>query len=150
MTRCLLVLALGLLVAGCGPSTRYRQAPSDGRPPGRYVTTPGGRLLWLPRFVTGSLAYETAVEVDTTPPQADPRLVSPPVGVPKGMETVVMLPGAFYTPASPTFLARGLTDMRTIVRVAWRMQPYETKPLLPALGHELLHCATQDANAGHQ
>lgn len=156
----LAVLAAGLVASGCGGDSRpspvasscATQAAAPGvtaRPPGRYVTSPRGVRVWAPDWLDGSLLDEALAEVDSTQPEADPRLSGVEAGVPVGAECVIMDPGAFSTSASPTGVARGQTDMASVIVVAWRMKPYEDRPLMPALGHELRHWRTKDAQAGH-
>lgn len=127
----------------------WSQEPA--RPEGRWVRSAGGVAVWAPEWLSrdGALLAAVLTEVDTTPSQPD-ALGRPGIrGVPRHMEVIVQDPGAFSTNASPTGLARGMTNMTARIWVSFRMRPYETTPLLPALGHELLHVATGDAGAGH-
>ena len=124
-------------------------ADEPARPEGRWVRSPRGVSVWAPMWLQGSLLTTALAEVDSTASQPDAQGRPGIVGVPVGYEVIVQDPGAFSTGASPTGLARGMTDMRSRIWVAFRMRPYESTPLLPALNHELLHVATGDANAGH-
>lgn len=157
-----LALVLAVLASGCAgdrdghsalaascSTPQPAMAGMSARPPGRYVTSPRGVRVWAPAFLDGSLLREALDEIDSTQPEADPRLSGVSPGVPVGVEVTIMDPGAFSTPASPTGVARGQTDMGSVIVVSWRMAPYEDRPLMPALGHELRHYATKDPQAGH-
>ena len=127
------------------PAPTWSDEPA--RVEGRWATSPRGVRVWAPLWLSGALLDAALREVDSTVSDPDPRASL--TGVPLGLEVVIQDPGAFSTSASPTGLARGMTDMRTRIWCAWRMNPYETTPLLPALRHELRHAATGDAAAGH-
>lgn len=148
------VAALGLAVAGCSEKSRSAPACASSsalasKPAGRYVTSPRGVRVWAPDWLRGSMLSEALSEVDDVEPEADSRIAAGARGVPVGVEVTIMDPGSFSTAASGSGLARGQTDMVSSIVVAWRMQPWETKPLMPALAHELRHLATRDAQAGH-
>jgi hypothetical protein len=151
----LALVALALSHAGCGRVEQDEAAGvvplggTVGQPPGAWARIPGGRAYWRPTFLTPALVAGVEAEIDTVFPDADVRITNPPPGVPRHITTIIMLPGAFYTAASPTKLARGQTDMTSTVWVSWRMRPYETTPYLPALAHELRHVYTGDLGAGH-
>lgn len=134
-------------VGSCCDSPAATEEPR--RADGRWESSPRGVRVWAPSWLTGALLAEALAEVDTTTSQPDALGRASLTGVPLGIEVVVQDPGAFSTPASPTGLARGMTDMSSRIWVSFRMRPYESTPLLPALNHELLHVATQDATAGH-
>lgn len=157
-----LALVLAFLASGCagGRDGHSAQAAScstpqpvmagmSARPPGRYVHSPRGVRVWAPDWLSGSLLREALDEIDSTPPEAGPRLSGVAPGVPVGVEVVIMDPGAFSTPASPTGVARGQTDMGSVIVLSWRMKPWEDRPLMPTLGHELRHWHSKDPQAGH-
>lgn len=116
-----LALAVLLLVNGCARS------PSSAHAPQRPA---------FPSWVPADLRAEAEQEIAAA-------------GVPEGWRVIVM-PAVFEHPASPTGIARGVCDYdsKTII-VGWRMTPYEDRPLLRALDHEVLHAVTGDPLAGH-
>lgn len=66
-----------------------------------------------------------------------------------GWSVVIREPGSFWTTESETGLARGFVAFDFgEVHVAWRVRPYEDRPLLPALEHEVGHI-TGGPEAGH-
>jgi hypothetical protein len=68
-------------------------------------------------------------------------------GTPSGTTLIVLDPGSYYQPASPTLLSYGEWRPPSTIYVAWRGTDSGT--VLPALKHELEHLRTQDPNAGH-
>lgn len=134
-------------VASCVDTPTWSEEPV--RVEGRWVSSGRGVRVWAPVWLQGALLSEVLAEVDSCASQPDALGRPGLIGVPLGYEVVIQDPGAFSTPASPTGLARGMTDMQSRIWVSFRMRPYETRPVLPALNHELLHVATGDANAGH-
>lgn len=143
-------LLWGLAAAGCGPSTRYRPlSPRVGDQAPHYETrSPRGVRVLLPVWVRQHPGEEAAAldEVDTVIPEADSRIDPAMRGVPLDVTVVVLDPGAYAAPYSPTGLASGEQRGRTLY-VAWRAPA--TGPLLPALAHELRHYLTKDPLAGH-
>ena len=150
----LVALLLVLLLAGCSSI-----GPRDGgvvsvqtppQIPGRWKTTLEGVHVFLPNWLTDQkIILAVFAELATTAPAADPRIPVGSVGVPAGVKVYIQDPGSYSATDSPTGLARGHTDMRTFIVLAWRMQPWETRPYLPALRHELTHFYTKDPNVGH-
>lgn len=134
-------------VASCVDAPTWSEEPC--RVEGRWVQSGRGVRVWAPVWLRDGLLAEALAEVDSTASQPDAQGRPGLIGVPLGYEVVIQDPGAFSTPASPTGLARGMTDMSARIWVSFRMRPWEERPLLPALNHELLHVATGDANAGH-
>jgi hypothetical protein len=138
LSRVLVAACLvGLLALGCSDSRpSCYSAPTADRSPGRHVRTSRGVLVWAPKWLRDPLLTESLLEIDAA-------------GVPPHFEVVIRDPGSFSTSASPTGLARGMTDMKGWIQVAFRMAPHETTPLLPALVHEMGHVTSQDPRAGH-
>lgn len=134
-------------VASCVDAPTWSEEPV--RVEGRWVQSGRGVRVWAPVWLSGALLAEALAEVDSCASQPDAQGRPGLLGVPVSYEVVIQDPGAFSTPASPTGLARGMTDMSARIWVSFRMRPYETRPVLPALGHELLHVATNDPSAGH-
>lgn len=148
------VALVGVAVSGCSEKSRsapgcVHAAGAAARPSGRYVTSPRGVRVWAPDWLRGSMLSEALAEVDDVEPEADSRIATGTRGVPVGVEVTIMDPGSFSTPASASGLARGQTDMASSIVVSWRMQPWETRPLMPALAHEVRHLMSRDAQAGH-
>lgn len=85
-------------------------------------------------------------EIATVAPEADPRLDPAIRGVPAGATVVVLDPGSYFAPYSPTLLASGEVRGSTLY-VAWRGSSQGAR--LPALAHELRHYLTGDPLAGH-
>ena len=164
----LAVLALAGLVSGCGgssggapsswspaagpalgstagaPSVRE---PGDPCPRVRMVTAEGVVLeypVWLDYHPARK--SELLAEIRDVVPDADPRIPSGTRGVPAGVTVIVLDPGGYYAPYSPTLLASGEWRGSTLY-VAWRGS--SSGPLVPALPHELRHYMTNDPNAGH-
>lgn len=139
-----------LLASGCGPSTRYRSSPPrvGDQAPHYETRSPRGVRVFLPVWVRQHPGEEAAAlaEVDSVVPEADPRIDPALRGVPLDVTVVVLDPGAYYAPYSPTLLASGEQRGSTLY-VAWRGAP--TGARLPALPHELRHLLTGDPNAGH-
>ena len=134
-------------IASCVDTPTWSEEPV--RVEGRWVSSGRGVRVWAPVWLQGALLAEALAEVDSTASQPDAQGRPGLLGVPLGYEVIVQDPGAFSTPASPTGLARGMTDMQSRIWVSFRMRPWEERPVLPALNHELLHVVTQDAGAGH-
>jgi hypothetical protein len=117
-----------------------------------YRTEMGTRVLvpaWLWKKTPAEFLERALVEIDTTKPDPDPRISPDVVGCPANLAVVIRDPGMYEFLYSPTGLARGHTDMYSYIYCAWRMLPWETERLLPALGHEYRHAYTKDAEAGH-
>jgi hypothetical protein len=169
MRVALLVL---VLLSGCGSSSHRRRSdplppppppvdsieetpdvsgPSEpGSPaPRRSMTTPEGVLLSYPVWVDmhPTKKAEMLAEIRTVAPEPDTRIDSAYRGVPSGTTLVILDPGAYYAPYSPTGLAAGEWRAPTTLYVAWRGG--EAGKLLPALNHELRHMLTSDPLAGH-
>lgn len=156
VTRAALLLLAGLLALGCGPSKRHPVTcgvcgPSvPGAPsPRRAVTTPEGVLLRYPTWLDAHPADYAAMldELRDVVPEADPRIPVTARGVPSGVTLIVLDPGAYFAPYSPTLLAAGEWRAPSTIFVAWRGTP--SGPRLPALPHELRHHHTKDPLAGH-
>lgn len=152
------VAHVGTCAAGTGacavPVTPLDEALIARADPGSWRRTPRGVRVWVPSWLrlAPDLLDEALTQIDTQRPDhygRDPRILASDVGVPLGVEVVIQSPGSFYTEFSPTRLARGLTDMRSTIRVAWRVSWINERPLLPALGHELDHVVTGDPDIGH-
>ena len=155
--RALVIGLLGLLVAGCTdggcpPGDAY-PAPGAQAPHVASVTTTGVALLtprWLDMHPRGSEWRRLLLdEVATTEPEPDARIAPGTRGVPAGAVLVVLDPGPYWAPYSPTGRAAGewRADTRTIY-CAWRWP--ESGPCLPALPHEPRHVYTGDPGAGHK
>jgi hypothetical protein len=127
--RLALLLTVTLL-AGCADAPRSQQAPA----PTHY--TAGGVPVVAPSWASkADLFAEALAEIDSA-------------GVPSGWTVRIEVP-VFATAASETGLARGLCDYEAcLIVVGWRA-PGEVRPVLPALGHEILHAVTGDPEAGH-
>lgn len=129
-----ILLALAL---GCAPSRPRPVGPSVGVPPGRWDLAADLTPVWVPTWLdlAPELRAQALAEVESA-------------GVPSGYSVVVMDPGSFSAPTSPTGLARGVADLgaRTLY-VAWRFPA--SGRVLPALEHEVEHArvweATHDA-----
>lgn len=166
LPRLLGPLVVALVVAGCGGSSgggapmshdpggpggavSLPAVSEPGMPsPRLYVLTPEGVHLhypvWLdahPSRMADLLAYLRDVV-----PEADARIDPALRGVPAGTTVVVLDPGPYYAPYSPTGLASGEQRGSTLY-VAWRSG--QSGPVVPALPHELRHLLTGDPNAGH-
>lgn len=127
------------------PSVRE---PGDPAPRVAMITTDGVHLLypvWLDHHPARKA--ELLEELRTVTPEADPRIPSDLRGVPAGTTVVVLDPGAYYAPYSPTRLASGEWRAPSTIYVCWRATG--DGPLVPALAHELRHMLTGDPNAGH-
>lgn len=144
------LLLLGAVHAGCGPSTRYRPLPPrvGDQAPHYETRSPRGVRVLLPVWVRLHPGEEAAAldEVDSVTPEADPRIDPTLRGVPLSATVVILDPGGYYAPYSPTGLAAGEQRGATLY-VAWRGAP--TGVRLPALPHELRHALTGDPLAGH-
>jgi len=157
------VMLLGAIVAGCGPSTRTKfvevpismPAPTTGKKigdqaPGLTTTSPRGVRVeypvWLDLAVNAGHLDAALAEIDSCVPETDARIAPGIVGTPLDTKVVILDPGAYYAPGSPTGLAGGQWSGLTIY-VAWRTR--STEPRLPALAHELRHRYTRDPLAGH-
>lgn len=129
-----LFLAVACLAA-CGESERMGERFAGDRvtrtlPPAGATphTTRGGTVVWVPTPLEPhrALVREALAEVDAAAP-------------PPGWEIHIREPVFFVAESiiGPTW-ARGVTyhDTRTIA-VGWRMRPYESRPLLPALVWEV-------------
>ena len=69
--------------------------------------------------------------------------------VPEDYRWQITVP-VFETTHSPTGLARGLCNYTDkVITVGWRHNPYEDRPLMPALAHEVGHARTGDPSYGH-
>ncbi|MCW8141299.1 MAG: hypothetical protein KIT58_20545, partial [Planctomycetota bacterium] len=124
------------------------QEPGQPAPRVQVVTAEGVTLhypVWLESHPTRRA--EMLEEIRTVVPEADPRIPADARGVPPGTTLIVMDPGAYYAPYSPTLLASGEWRGPSTIYVAWRGG--SSGKLLPALAHELRHLLTQDPNAGH-
>lgn len=139
-----------LLVSGCGPSTRYRSSPHvwETRPHTTRPARSGGVRVLLPVWVRLHPGEEAAAlaEVYSVTLEFDHRIDPALRGVPLSATVVVLDPGAYYAPYSPTGLASG-EQWGSALYVAWRGTPSGVR--LPALAHELRHLLTGDPNAGH-
>lgn len=126
MTRTLALL-LALSLAGCGH-------PSRGHAGNAWApTVPPGTWQGDVRVPTWLAAYPELV--------AEARAEIAAVGLPAGYRVVIMDPGQFSAPSSPTGLAQGLCDpwgAQPTVYVAWSFPP-ASRPLLPMLAHEAEH-----------
>lgn len=158
-----ITLLVGLVAAGCGPSsgrsadagapTTQQSFPSPGEPGGPAPrvsrVTPEGVLLsypvWLDHYP--ELLDKMLAEVRDVVPNADTRIAPEVRGVPAGTTLIVLDPGPYYAPYSPTLLASGEWRAPSTIYVAWRGDT--SGLLLPALPHELRHQLTQDPLAGH-
>lgn len=145
-------LLLGALVVGCADE-RPCPAGGVGEPgapaPRRAITTPEGVIVHYPTWLDAHPGDRDAMldELRDTAPEADPRIAPGARGVPAGATVVVLDPGPYHAPYSPTLLASGEWRAPSTIYVAWRGSP--TGPRLPALAHELRHLLTGDARAGH-
>ncbi|MCO5168010.1 MAG: hypothetical protein M9894_16825 [Planctomycetes bacterium] len=122
--------------------------PGHPAPRVHVVTAEGVNLsypVWLESHPTRRA--EMLEEIRTVVPEADPRIPADVRGVPAGTTLIVMDPGAYYAPYSPTLLASGEWRGPSTIYVAWRGG--SSGKLLPALAHELRHLLTQDPHAGH-
>lgn len=163
-------LALGVWALGCSDSRRALALPDSPPavspscptpPPGAHepgdpaprvwTTTPEGVLLGYPVWLDDAqhAAHRAAMlaEVRDVVPEADPRIAPTVRGVPAGTTVVVLDPGSYFAPYSPTLLAGGEWRAPSTIYVAWRGG--SSGPRLPALAHELRHLLTQDPGAGH-
>ncbi|MCW8137300.1 MAG: hypothetical protein KIT58_00140 [Planctomycetota bacterium] len=131
--------------AGVLPATHEPGWPA----PQVSVTTAEGVNVRYPVWVAAHPAQEAAMfdEIRTVVPEADPRIDPSVRGVPAGTTVVVLDPGAYYAPYSPTLLATGEWRAPSTIYVAWRGGSSGLR--LPALAHELRHALTQDPDAGH-
>lgn len=125
-------------------------AAKPGEPAPRIsVLTPEGVMLeypvWLDQYP--DLKDELLTELRETAPNADPRIAVGVRGVPAGSTVIVLDPGAYYAPYSPSLLASGEWRTPSTIYLAWR--PESNGPVVPALAHELRHLLTQDPLAGH-
>lgn len=140
----------GVLSQGCSerrPCPVGALAEPGAPAPRRVLVTPEGVTLHVPAWVSGSALDALLVEVRDVVPEADPRIPSTARGVPAGTTLVVLDPGAYYAPGSPTLLATGEWRAPSTIYVAWRAS--QDGPRLPALAHELRHLLTNDPDAGH-
>lgn len=122
--------------------------------PGSWRRSPRGVRVWVPSWLRRApdLLGEAMQQIDTQLPDhygRDGRIRASDVGVPLHVTVIIQAPGSFHTYYSPSHLARGLTDMRSEIRVSWRVSWFNERPLLPALGHELDHVYTGDPDIGH-
>ncbi len=169
------VVAFGWAVAGCnggsgsgGGGALASFDPSAGDPssgggapalppvnqpgdpcPRLATTTPEGVQLFYPAWLDHhpERKGELLEELRSVVPEADPRIPGDARGVPAGTTVVVLDPGAYYAPYSPTRLASGEFRAPATIYVCWR--PTSQGPLVPALPHELRHMLTGDPDAGH-
>jgi hypothetical protein len=74
-------------------------------------------------------------EIDGVTPEPDARIDPALRGVPTSALVVVLDPGAYYAPYSPTGLAAGEWRAPSTIYVAWRGASSGRR--LPALAHEL-------------
>lgn len=155
MKSLLSVIFCGFLAAGCGNKGGFSRKPyqdfyAPARVPGHWEWTSRGTPVWIPNWLnTDPLIKDEALrEIDLTLPDADSRIPVGTAGAPIGYSVIIQDPGSFSTPASPTGLAVGYTDMRSMIYVAWRRYPTDF-PFMPALGHEYRHVYTGDVLAGH-
>ncbi|MBX3465286.1 MAG: hypothetical protein KF878_00115 [Planctomycetes bacterium] len=154
---------VALVALGCGGSSRGGSPPpplpapastlpaahEPGWPaPQIAMTTAEGVHVRYPAWLAAHPTDEAAMldELRAVVPEADPRIAPGARGVPPGTTVVVLDPGAYYAPYSPTLLAHGEWRSSTIY-VAWRGT--SSGPRLPALAHELRHLLTGDPDAGH-
>lgn len=134
--------------AGGSSSLPPVNQPGDPSPRVALLTPEGVQLfypVWLDHHPTRKA--ELLGELRIVVPEPDPRISSEARGVPPGTTVVVLDPGAYYAPYSPTRLASGEWRAPSTIYVCWR--PTAEGPLLPALPHELRHMLTGDPNAGH-
>jgi hypothetical protein len=169
-----LAMLIGVLAAGCGGSSggaggngavasfepvgdESPVEPGDGSyaepgtpAPRVHERTPEGVSLFYPAWLDAYPQLKARVldELRTTSPDADPRIASGVQGVPAGTTIIVLEPGAYWAPYSPTHLATGEWRAPSTIYVAWTGDDDEG-PLLPALSHELRHLLTGDPHAGH-
>jgi hypothetical protein len=101
--------------------------------------------VWLERWPDQQAVL--LEELRTVVPEADPRIPSDVSGVPPGTTVIVLDPGAYYAPYSPTGLAAGEWRAPSSIYVAWRGT--QQGRVVPALAHELRHLLTGDPLAGH-
>lgn len=156
MRRWALAAFLALHVAGCTeggcPTPTGYQAPGAQSPHVASVTTGGVTLLapvWLDMHPRGQEWRALLLdELVATEPEPDHRIPTGTRGVPPGVVVVVLDPGPYWAPYSPSGRAAGewRSDVRTLY-CAWRWP--ESGPCLPALSHELRHAYTGDPEAGH-
>ena len=111
-----LLLLLALSVVACADSPAMR---------GANARTPAGVPVAVPSWVPEDLRPELCAEVDAA-------------GVPEGWTGEVAVP--IFRPRCRDGLARGqcLRWCKRLV-VGWRARPWEERPLLPALAHEVAH-----------
>lgn len=139
---------------GSGGGTDTGVVPAGAQEPGApaprvQVVTAEGVAVHYPVWLEAHPARlaEMFEEIRTVVPEADPRISSDVRGVPPGTLLIVLDPGAYYAPYSPSLLASGEWRAPATVYVAWRGG--STGKLLPALAHEMRHLLTQDPHAGH-
>jgi hypothetical protein len=155
LSRALVGVCLVALVAlGC---SERRPCPvgASGEPGAPSPRVPlviaNGPLVYYPAWLDDPqhAANRAAMldEIRDVVPEADPRIPPSARGVPAGVTVVVLDPGPYAAPYSPTRLASGEWRPPSTVYVAWRGS--SSGPRLPALPHELRHCLTRDPNAGH-
>jgi hypothetical protein len=101
--------------------------------------------IWLERWPEQRASL--LEELRSVVPEADARIPADVRGVPPGTTVIVLDPGAYYAPYSPTGLAAGEFRSPALIYVAWRGT--SQGPLVPALAHELRHMLTGDPDAGH-
>lgn len=134
------------------PAPAPPRAHEPGDPaPRAWTTTPEGVTVGYPVWLDDAqhAASRAAMfnEIRTVVPEADPRIAPGVRGVPPGTTVIVLDPGAYFAPYSPTLLASGEWRAPSTIYVAWRGG--SSGPRLPALAHELRHLLTQDPDAGH-
>lgn len=133
-------------------------------PPGHWVIVSDRIKVWVPIWLDKvpqlwDIAVQEILHVKT---ESDFRIpsnwegVDPSPGEYPPVLIIIHDPGSFTMKTSPTALARGSWEAFAykgqnydVLRVSWRVQPYETTPVLPALPHEVRHRLTKDPNAGH-
>lgn len=135
-----LVLLIGASSVGCSDSSgpKIYAPPAPDYPtlvPGSWQNTPLGVRVWVPIWLDlfPVLKSDSFVEIDTAK-------------VPLYIEVHIQDPGLFSTQSGA--LASGQTDMFSWIAVAFRRIP-NSRPLLPALIHEMAHITTGDPLIGH-
>lgn len=130
------------------PAPSPTGAPGSPAPRVSILTSEGVFLeypVWLERWPEQRAAL--LEELRTVVPEADPRISADVRGVPPGITVIVLDPGAYYAPYSPTGLAAGEWRAPSSIYVAWRGT--QQGKVVPALSHELRHLLTGDPLAGH-
>jgi hypothetical protein len=118
------VVFIMIFLTGCNNTTNASMYHTIHSPKGIIVDVP----WWL--IDSTDLIEEAINEID--------------MNVPEGWRVRIEVP-VFATEYSNTGLARGMVDFdRRLIHVGWRHSPYEDRPLLPALVHEVQHIYNGD------